>query len=152
MRDEEGILEYVNGEVCVWPDIDLDMLNMFTIEYLCKQHNNYRLEKKWWLTPRTELEFGLRELSQDDDIMNMFKASRRNNGEIEIFYEHPIDVDKEDEVIMEEGRKKAEEGDQSIGKEKKDEKGRNVRKRPMDQEQFTISIGKGKKRNCKASW
>ncbi|KAJ1422677.1 hypothetical protein SESBI_12867 [Sesbania bispinosa] len=35
---EKGVLKYAGGEMCVWEGIDIDAINRFTVEGLCKEH------------------------------------------------------------------------------------------------------------------
>ncbi|KAJ1425616.1 hypothetical protein SESBI_10969 [Sesbania bispinosa] len=66
---QEGVLRYIGGEFCVWEGF----------------------EKIYWLKPGRDLEVGLRELENDAHVVNMCNATRKNAGEIEIFFIHPIE-------------------------------------------------------------
>ncbi|KAJ1387333.1 proteoglycan 4-like [Sesbania bispinosa] len=88
---QEGVLRYIGGEFCVWEGLDIDTINKFTVETLCKEHYYRRFEKIYWLKPGRDLEVGLRELEKDAHVVNMCNAARKNAGEIEIFFIHPIE-------------------------------------------------------------
>ncbi|KAJ1395506.1 proteoglycan 4-like [Sesbania bispinosa] len=88
---EEGVLKYVGGEMCVWEGIDIDIVNIITVEALCKEHYYPRFDKIYWLKPGRKLEVGLRVLEKDAHVVNMCNAARKNEGEIEIFFTHPIE-------------------------------------------------------------
>ncbi|KAJ1407646.1 hypothetical protein SESBI_24120 [Sesbania bispinosa] len=86
---EEGVLKYVGGEMCVWEGINIDTVNRFTVEGLCKEHFYPRFDEIYWLKPGRNLEVGLRALEKDAHVVNMCNAARKNEGEIEIFFIHP---------------------------------------------------------------
>ncbi|KAJ1408303.1 proteoglycan 4-like [Sesbania bispinosa] len=88
---EEGVLKYVGGEMCVWEGIDIDTVNIITVEALCKEHYYPRFDKIYWLKPGRKLEVGFRVLEKDAHVVNMCNAARKNEGEIEIFFTHPIE-------------------------------------------------------------
>ncbi|KAJ1414566.1 hypothetical protein SESBI_18816 [Sesbania bispinosa] len=88
---QEGVLQYIGGEFCVWEGLDIDTINKFTVETLCKEHYYRRFEKIYWLKPGRDLEVGLRELEKDAHVVNMCNAARKNAGEIEIFFIYPIE-------------------------------------------------------------
>ncbi|KAJ1400048.1 Cellulose synthase [Sesbania bispinosa] len=88
---EEGVLKYVGGEMCVWEGIDIDIVNRFTVEGLCKEHYYPRFDKIYWLKPGRKLEVGLRALEKDAHVVNMCNAARKNKGEINIYFIHPIE-------------------------------------------------------------
>ncbi|KAJ1399391.1 hypothetical protein SESBI_30325 [Sesbania bispinosa] len=88
---QEGVLRYIGGEMCVWEGLDIDTINKFIVETLCKEHYYRRFERIYWLKPGRHLEVGLRELEKDAHVVNMCNAVRKNEGEIEIFFIHPIE-------------------------------------------------------------
>ncbi|KAJ1404171.1 hypothetical protein SESBI_26768 [Sesbania bispinosa] len=92
MRNEDNELDYIGGEVDVWEDLDSDYINRFMIIDLCKLHHYRRIDHCYWLSPEKSLEDGLRELRWDcdTDVLDMCIASMRNDGEIEVFIEHPV--------------------------------------------------------------
>ncbi|KAJ1433263.1 hypothetical protein SESBI_06206, partial [Sesbania bispinosa] len=96
LRNEQRVLEYVGGEVDVWEDLECDILNRFVIIDLCKLHKYHDIQHCYWLYPERDLDLGLREIRKDhdSDIVDMCLASKHNNGEIEIFFEHPIIPDE----------------------------------------------------------
>ncbi|KAJ1441929.1 circumsporozoite protein-like [Sesbania bispinosa] len=89
---EMGELKYVGGEFCVWEGLDVDTVNLFIAETLCKEHYYRRFEKIFWLKPGRDLDLGLRELVKDAHVMEMCNAGMENNGEVEIFFLHPVDL------------------------------------------------------------
>ncbi|KAJ1428316.1 S-locus receptor kinase, C-terminal [Sesbania bispinosa] len=92
MRNEENELDYIGSEVDVWEDLDSDLIHRFLIIDLCKLHNYHRIDHCYWLALEKSLEDGLRELRWDcdTDVLDMCIASMRNDGEIEVFIEHPV--------------------------------------------------------------
>ncbi|KAJ1399525.1 proteoglycan 4-like [Sesbania bispinosa] len=88
---EEGVLRYIGGEICVWEGLDTDTINKFIVVELCKEHYYRSFEKIYWLKPGRVLEVGLRVLEKDVHVVNMCNAARRNGGEIEIYFIHPIE-------------------------------------------------------------
>ncbi|KAJ1376705.1 hypothetical protein SESBI_49659 [Sesbania bispinosa] len=96
LRNEQRVLEYVGGEVDVWEDLECDILNRFVIIDLCKLHKYHDIQHFYWLYPERDLDLGLREIRKDhdSDIVDMCLASKHNNGEIEIFFEHPVIPDE----------------------------------------------------------
>ncbi|KAJ1388191.1 hypothetical protein SESBI_39295 [Sesbania bispinosa] len=89
---EKGELNYVGGEFCVWEGLDVDTVNLFTVEKLCKEHYYRRFEKIFWPKPGRDLDLGLRELVKDAHVVEMCNAGRENNGEVEIYFLHPVDL------------------------------------------------------------
>ncbi|KAJ1385987.1 hypothetical protein SESBI_41188 [Sesbania bispinosa] len=89
---EMGEVKYVGGEFCIWEGLDVDTVNLFTVETLCKDHYYRRFEKILWLKPGRDLGVGLRELVKDKHVMEMCNAGMENNGEVEIFFIHPVDL------------------------------------------------------------
>ncbi|KAJ1435525.1 hypothetical protein SESBI_05037 [Sesbania bispinosa] len=73
---EMGELEYVGGEFYVWKGLDVDIVNLFTVETLCKEHYCRRFEKIFWLKPGRDLDLGLRELVKDAHVMEMCSGER----------------------------------------------------------------------------
>ncbi|KAJ1403289.1 hypothetical protein SESBI_27437 [Sesbania bispinosa] len=96
LRNEQRVLEYVGGEVDVWEEIDCDLLNRFLIIDLCKLHKYHDIQHCYWLYPERDLDLGLREIRKDcdADIVDLCLASKHNNGEIEVFFEHPVIPDE----------------------------------------------------------
>ncbi|KAJ1394772.1 hypothetical protein SESBI_33896 [Sesbania bispinosa] len=92
LRNEQRVLEYVGGEVDVWDYLECDILNRFVIIDLCKLHKYHHIEHCYWLYPERDLDGGLSEIRKDhdSDIVDMCLASKHNNGEIEVFFEHPV--------------------------------------------------------------
>ncbi|KAJ1381581.1 hypothetical protein SESBI_45003 [Sesbania bispinosa] len=78
-------------EKCVWEGINIDTINRFTVEGLCKEYYYPRFDKIYWLNLGRDLEVGLRELEKDAHVVNMCNAARKNQGEIDIFFIHPIE-------------------------------------------------------------
>ena len=89
---DEGNLLYQGGEMCVWEGIPRDEYNKFDLENMAKCHGYVNFEKIWWRNPQVEGPeiFQLREVLTDVDILSMTSVSVSNNGEIELFFEHPV--------------------------------------------------------------
>ncbi|KAJ1406200.1 hypothetical protein SESBI_25268 [Sesbania bispinosa] len=96
LRNEQRVLEYVGGEVDVWEELECDLLNRFLIIDLCKLHKYHDIQHCYWLYPEIDLDLGLREIRKDhdSDIVDLCLASKHNNGEIEVFFEHPVIPDE----------------------------------------------------------
>ncbi|KAJ1384595.1 hypothetical protein SESBI_42424 [Sesbania bispinosa] len=96
LRNEQRVLEYVGGEVDVWEELECNIMNRFVIIDLCKLHKYHDIQHCYWLNPERDLDLGLREIRKDhdSDIVDMCLASKHNNGEIEIFFEHPVIPDE----------------------------------------------------------
>ncbi|KAJ1377542.1 hypothetical protein SESBI_48798, partial [Sesbania bispinosa] len=96
LRNEQRVLKYVGGEVDVWEELECDILNRFVIIDLCKLHKYHDIQHCYWLYPERDLDLGLREIRKDhdSDIVDMCLASKHNNGEIEVFFEHPVIPDE----------------------------------------------------------
>ncbi|KAJ1419451.1 hypothetical protein SESBI_15006 [Sesbania bispinosa] len=88
---EEGVLRYIGGEMCVREGLDIDTINNFTVETLCKEYYYRSFERIYWLNPGRDLEVGLRELEKDAHVVNMCNATRKNEEGVEIFFIHPIE-------------------------------------------------------------
>lgn len=68
-----------------------DTLNIFIVEGLAKLCKYYhRIAASFWLNPGRDLELGLRQLRTDRDILEMVADARRNNNEVEVYFEHPM--------------------------------------------------------------
>ncbi|KAJ1382025.1 hypothetical protein SESBI_44617 [Sesbania bispinosa] len=76
--------------------LECDLLNRFLIIDLCKLHKYHDIQHCYWLYPERGLDLGLREIRKDhdSDIVDLCLASKHNNGEIEVFFEHPVIPDE----------------------------------------------------------
>ncbi|KAJ1377409.1 hypothetical protein SESBI_48938 [Sesbania bispinosa] len=59
-------------------------------------HKYHDIQHCFWLYPECNLEVGLREIRKDcdADIRDLCLASKHNNGEIEVFFDHPVILDE----------------------------------------------------------
>lgn len=95
-RQENGLIEYEGGEICVWDRIEPDYCNTFLLEDLTKHCRHYHgFEHIWWLDPERGFENGLYEINTDEDILTLCDFARRNNDEADVYYGHPVIRDPE---------------------------------------------------------
>lgn len=92
----DGTASYFGGTMCVWEDLDSDRLNLFDLEAMAREHGYVMTMKMWWRNPQVPDVLKLNELCTDSDLMDACLASKSNNQEIEIYYEHlepvPLEV------------------------------------------------------------
>ncbi|XP_057429396.1 uncharacterized protein LOC130722617 isoform X2 [Lotus japonicus] len=86
---ENGSVSYEGGQMCVWEDLDFDRINVNIVTLMGKEHGYAVFQNIWWRDPTVSEDIVLNELSTDRDIMDICKAAKLNNGEIEIYFEHP---------------------------------------------------------------
>ncbi|PKI50901.1 hypothetical protein CRG98_028707 [Punica granatum] len=92
-------VEYVRGEVNVWPDIDIDKFSITELEWLYEKH--YRKKSNcqiFWLAHGSNLVDGLRLLENDEDVHVLYAEvpSVERRTEIEFFF-----MDKNEVVVVE---------------------------------------------------
>ena len=78
--------------MCVWDGVPREEFNMFDIVNMGKAHGYHNFHKIWWRNPQVPRPhiFQLREVLSDHDILTMTIVSIDNNGQIEIYFEHPV--------------------------------------------------------------
>ena len=91
ITEDEDVM-YEGGEMCVWEDIPWDTFNCFDVHNLWKTHGYHSFERIWWRNRQVEEPgmYQLRQILTDNDTISMCNVSISTNGEIEVYFEHPI--------------------------------------------------------------
>ncbi|RYR49984.1 hypothetical protein Ahy_A07g036518 [Arachis hypogaea] len=71
-----------------WVGVDEDYLDMFAVIGYYRELRYDKVEACWFLDPEDGLEFGLRRLQVDQDLVSMIKHYHENNNIIHIYFEH----------------------------------------------------------------
>jgi hypothetical protein len=86
-------LQYIGGQMCVWERLEADFLNKFDLEAMVKKCGSYfNINHIWYLLPEMNNLDGLREVVNDKDFMEMVSVAKDNNNEIELYFEHGMEV------------------------------------------------------------
>jgi hypothetical protein len=86
-------LQYIGGQMCVWERLEADFLNKFDLEAMVKKCGSYfNINHIWYLLPEMNNLDGLREVVNDKDFMDMVSVAKDNNNEIELYFEHGMEV------------------------------------------------------------
>ncbi|KAH1142189.1 hypothetical protein GYH30_033052 [Glycine max] len=68
IQNGNGALEYVDGEFCVWEEVETDLVNVWTPQELCKACRNYvKFVSVCYLVHG----IGLQKLENDRDVLSM---------------------------------------------------------------------------------
>src|ERR1044072_4196711 len=91
ITDDDDV-KYEGGQMCVWEDIPCDTFNLFDVHNLGKTHGYHSFEKVWWRNRQVDEPglYQLRQILSDHDTVSMCTVSSSTNGEIEVYFEHPI--------------------------------------------------------------
>ncbi|XP_061346136.1 uncharacterized protein LOC133291821 [Gastrolobium bilobum] len=93
IRDEDGVMTYINGRVDSLPEMDIDYCNICDLDTLFKQYGYEKCKRMMWLQPGVpDLEQGLRPLSTDSDVCAMCEAALGNVNEIHVYFEDCISI------------------------------------------------------------
>ncbi|GAU22895.1 hypothetical protein TSUD_377070 [Trifolium subterraneum] len=79
--------------MCVWDKLEADFLNKFDLEAMVKKCGRYfNISHIWYLLPEMTMFHGLRKLVNDKDYLDMVFVAMDNNNEIELYFEHGVEV------------------------------------------------------------
>ena len=68
IQNENEALEYVGGEFCIWEEVETYLVNVWTLQELCKASRNYvKFVSLCYLVPG----IGLQRLENDRDVLSM---------------------------------------------------------------------------------
>ncbi|RYR78691.1 hypothetical protein Ahy_A01g003543 [Arachis hypogaea] len=71
-----------------WVGVDEDYLDVFAVAGYYREMGYDKAEACWFLDPEDGLEFGLRRLQVNQDLVSMIKHYHENNNVIHIYFEH----------------------------------------------------------------
>ncbi|RYR79801.1 hypothetical protein Ahy_A01g004607 [Arachis hypogaea] len=89
-KDDEGNLRYTPDNVTCLGDLDEDTLDVFFIRNYYKELGYDKILQCWWLVPGRKLETGLRNLKSDDELREMCFLAQKNNGLVDVYFEHGV--------------------------------------------------------------
>ncbi|KAI9113916.1 hypothetical protein K1719_015167 [Acacia pycnantha] len=93
LRNDDGVVEYINGRVDELTEVDVDYINLKDLESIFKGYGYEKCERIMWLKPGApDLEHGLQPLCLDSDINAMCAAALANGNRIHIYFDHCIAV------------------------------------------------------------
>ncbi|KAI9125096.1 hypothetical protein K1719_003712 [Acacia pycnantha] len=85
LRNNDGIVEYINGRVDELTEVDADYVNLKDLESIFKGYGYEKCDRMMWLKPgEPDLEHGLQPLCLDSDI------ALANGNRIHIYFDHCI--------------------------------------------------------------
>ncbi|RDX58490.1 hypothetical protein CR513_62192, partial [Mucuna pruriens] len=89
-QNEIGLLECVNGEMCVWQNMEIHYLIVFFIIYV--KHMEVIV---FFLVSKSGMDRGLPLLENNEDILSMCSIARVHPvKDIHIYFYHVLDVDR----------------------------------------------------------
>nr|ACN78494.1 unknown [Arachis hypogaea] len=95
IRDNQGVLLYIDGKVNKFPKMDIDLICFFDLKTLFKGLGYLDYKAMYWFDPKTpDLERGLHPIKGDLEI-NHLRENKQMNQETDEFYlyfDHPIMV------------------------------------------------------------
>ncbi|RYR06886.1 hypothetical protein Ahy_B05g074201 [Arachis hypogaea] len=86
--DPGGNFIYTSDLYDEWVGVDEDYLDVFAVTGYYRELGYAKAEACWFLDPEDGLEFGLRRLQVDQDLVSMIKHCHENNNVIHIYFEH----------------------------------------------------------------
>lgn len=91
-RYDNGMMEYLGGDLCIWENFQTGYLTKLILEYLVKRCIRYHnIESIWWF----DLDNGkFIELLNDEDIKDMCISAIHHNHEVHVYFTHQISVPK----------------------------------------------------------
>nr|XP_029143766.1 uncharacterized protein LOC112701274 isoform X2 [Arachis hypogaea] len=98
VRDNKGVLVYVNGEVKKFFPMDIDLICFFVLKKLFLDLGYHDYKAMFWYDPTaTDLESGLHPVHGDKEIRDLQKNKMLNEDtdEFYIYFDHPIMEDIE---------------------------------------------------------
>ncbi|RYR31191.1 hypothetical protein Ahy_B01g055982 isoform A [Arachis hypogaea] len=102
-KDEGGNLYYEPDHIEVLMGVKADTLDVFFVKGCYVELGYTEARECWWKSPGVPLEYGLRRLATDHDLVAMVKDCRRNFNLINLYFEHgvsePCVVDKQVEDV-----------------------------------------------------
>ncbi|KAK4283379.1 hypothetical protein QN277_000333 [Acacia crassicarpa] len=93
VRNDDGVLVYINGRVDQLPEVDVDFVNLKDLETILKGYGYEKCARMMWLKlDKPDLEHGLQPLCLDSNIKAMCVAALANGNRIHIYFEGCISV------------------------------------------------------------
>ncbi|XP_072086128.1 uncharacterized protein [Arachis hypogaea] len=93
VRDNKGVLLYINGKVSKFPEMDIDLLCFFDLKTLFKSLGYHDYKAMFWFDNSTsDLESGLHPIEGDAQIneLRAYKEKNKESPEFELYFDHPI--------------------------------------------------------------
>ncbi|MED6144233.1 hypothetical protein PIB30_013840 [Stylosanthes scabra] len=94
-EDVNGVLKYSDGEVHSFEALDVDLLSIPVLEDMAKSLGFPSYTEMYWKLPNpANLEFGLRKIKKDSDIIQLRNTLVENHCcvDFEIYFEHPVSI------------------------------------------------------------
>ncbi|MED6171166.1 hypothetical protein PIB30_038248 [Stylosanthes scabra] len=93
-EDVNGVLKYNDGELHSFEALDVDLLSIPVLEDMAKSLGFPSYTEMYWKLPNaTNLEFGLRKIKKDSDIIQLSNTLVENHCvDFEIYFEHPVSI------------------------------------------------------------
>ncbi|RYQ79348.1 hypothetical protein Ahy_Scaffold6g108083 [Arachis hypogaea] len=79
---------YTSGLYDEWVGVDENYFDMFAVTSYYRKLRYDKAEACWFLDPKDGLEFSLRRLQVDQDLINMIRHCHENNNVIHVYFEH----------------------------------------------------------------
>ncbi|RYR79072.1 hypothetical protein Ahy_A01g003940 [Arachis hypogaea] len=103
VRDNQGVLLYIDGKVNKFPKMDIDLICFFALETLFKGLGYLDYKAMYWFDPKApDLERGLHPIKRDLEI-NHLRENKQMNQETDEFYlyfDHPIMVTPPEDINL----------------------------------------------------
>ncbi|RYR10979.1 hypothetical protein Ahy_B05g079470 [Arachis hypogaea] len=89
-KNDDGKLVYSPDNRSCLGDLDKDTLDVFFVRNYFKELGYAKVVECWWLVPGRSLEVELRALTSDDELREMCFHAERNNGVVDVYFEHGV--------------------------------------------------------------
>ncbi|QHO16907.1 uncharacterized protein DS421_10g307640 [Arachis hypogaea] len=89
-KNDDGKLVYSPDNRSCLGDLDEDTLDVFFVRNYFNELGYDKVVECWWLVPGRSLEVGLRALTSDDELREMCFHAKRNDGVVDVFFEHGV--------------------------------------------------------------
>ncbi|XP_020968060.1 uncharacterized protein LOC107615083 [Arachis ipaensis] len=89
-KNDDGKLVHSPDNRSCLGDLDEDTLDVFFVRNYFKELGYDKVVECWWLVSGRSLEVGLRALTSDDELREMCFHAERNDGVVDVFFEHGV--------------------------------------------------------------
>lgn len=96
-------LEYVGGEICEVPRVELDLFSFFCVRDLVRGFLGYADDhyKLWWKRAEESFDLHIKQICLDKDAMEVSGYVQSGARQVEIYLEHTVELPVEEEAVEE---------------------------------------------------
>ncbi|MED6125145.1 hypothetical protein PIB30_065909, partial [Stylosanthes scabra] len=97
---DNGNVAYEVDHTELLEELDEDILDVFALKNHHFVLGYEKIEECSWLVPGSNLEIGLRPITNDVELLEMCCTARGNNSKIHIYYEHVVSIPQVEEDVL----------------------------------------------------